>query len=190
MSELRPAIVVSRCLMGEAVRYDGSHKHAPQILAALTSRFALIPVCPEVEAGMPTPRETMDFQGDARRPAVIGKISRRDFAPLLHDWSSAKLAELAGSSELAVCGFFLKFNSPSCAAVTRKPVFDLYGRPRDETFGIFAGLAMRAFPGAAIGDEFSLATPQGLENFMALAQAKVEAQDQEQYHRATQESAP
>lgn len=183
MANMRLAIVVSRCLLGEAVRYDGGHKHAPKAINELASRFALIPVCPEVEAGMPTPRETMDFQGDPRRPAVIGKVSRRDFAPLLRDWSSTKLAELAGLTELAVCGFFLKFNSPSCAAVTRKPVFDLYGQIRGETFGIFAGLAMRAFPGVAFGDEFSLATPQDLEKFMTLAQAHA----LECHRRATQE---
>ncbi len=182
MADTRPAIVVSRCLLGEAVRYDGGHKHAPEVVRALASRFALIPLCPEVEAGMATPREPMDFHGDPRRPAVIGKISRRDFAPILRDWSAAKLAELAGSTELAVSGFFLKFNSPSCAAVTRKPVFDLYGRFRGETFGIFAGLALRAFPGAAFGDEFSLAESDGLERFMAQAQ--------EHFRQTNQESAP
>lgn len=186
MTAMRPAIVVSRCLLGEAVRYDGGHKHVPAIIAELASRFALVPVCPEVEAGMSTPREPMDFQGDPRCPAVIGKVSRRDFAPLLRDWSNAKLAELAGLTELAVCGFVLKFNSPSCACVTRKPVFDLYGQVRGETFGIFAGLAMRAFPGAAFGDEFSLATPQGLEKFVTLLLAQVQGC----HRRATQENAP
>lgn len=172
----KPAIVVSRCLLGEQVRYDGSHKHAPLVIEEIVRHFAVIPICPEVEVGMPVPREPMDFEGDPRRPAVIGKISRLDFAPLLRDWSAAKLAELAGQP---ICGFFLKFNSPSCAVVTRKPVRDLHGRPLGEAYGIFAHLALRAFPGAAFGDEFSLSTSRGLEAFLSTALNCLQRMNQE-----------
>lgn len=177
----RPSVVVSRCLLGERVRYDGGHKHAPLVIEELAGRFAIIPVCPEVEAGLPVPREPIDFHGDPRAPAAVGKHSRLNVAGLLREWSRRRLAELA-ASETPVCGFFLKHNSPSCAAVTRKPVFDLHGRPRGKAFGIFAHLALRAFPGAAFGDEHSLSTSRGREDFMALAQSC--------FHRLTQEHRP
>ena len=177
----RPAVVVSRCLLGEQVRYDGGHKHAPLAIEELAGRFTIIPVCPEVEAGLSVPREPIDFYGDPRAPAAVCKHSRLNVASLLREWSRHRLAELA-AGETPVCGFFLKHNSPSCAVVTRKPVFDLHGRPRGEAYGIFAHLALRAFPGAAFGDERSLSTSRGRENFMALAQSC--------FHRLTQEHRP
>jgi len=48
---------VSACLLGEKVRYDGGHKHDRYITDTLGRFFTFVPVCPEVESGMPTPRE-------------------------------------------------------------------------------------------------------------------------------------
>ena len=50
-------IGVSACLLGERVRYDGGHKRDRFLTDTLGRFFQWVPVCPEVEVGMGTPRE-------------------------------------------------------------------------------------------------------------------------------------
>ena len=57
------AIVISACLMGEACRFDGQGKHNSQLLELLKDH-TLIPVCPEVEGGLPIPRPPAELQGN------------------------------------------------------------------------------------------------------------------------------
>ena len=58
----RPAVLVSRCLLGVPCRYHGkTHRMGKQIgrpglIERLRKRYRIIDVCPECDAGMPTPR--------------------------------------------------------------------------------------------------------------------------------------
>ena len=62
---------VSTCLLGQEVRYDGGHK-LDQFLVNTLGRFVQwVPVCPEVEIGLPTPRESMRLVGDPEAPLLI-----------------------------------------------------------------------------------------------------------------------
>ncbi len=63
-SELK--IGVSSCLLGNEVRFDGGHKHDRYITGTLGNYITFVPVCPEVECGLPIPREAMRLDG---RPA-------------------------------------------------------------------------------------------------------------------------
>ena len=56
---------VSRCLLGEEVRFDGGHKRDRYLTDVLGRHVEWVPVCPEVEAGFGTPREAMRLVGDA-----------------------------------------------------------------------------------------------------------------------------
>ena len=56
-------ILVSRCLLGEACRYDGASKPHPAI-QVLAERHTLIPICPEVDGGLPTPRIPAERKGE------------------------------------------------------------------------------------------------------------------------------
>ena len=49
-------VLVSACLMGFRCRYDGGAQRL-DCLDALRERHVLVPVCPEVLGGLPTPRE-------------------------------------------------------------------------------------------------------------------------------------
>ena len=57
----RPRVGISRCLLGDAVRYDGAHRRDEELLSMLGSIVEWVPVCPEVEVGMSTPREPIDL---------------------------------------------------------------------------------------------------------------------------------
>ena len=52
---------ISSCLLGEKVRYDGGHKLDHFLTDTLGKYVDWIPVCPEVESGLPVPREAMQI---------------------------------------------------------------------------------------------------------------------------------
>ena len=56
-------IIVSACLLGIGCRYDGKHKANPDVIR-LTEKYNLIPVCPEIYGGLPTPRVPSERIGD------------------------------------------------------------------------------------------------------------------------------
>ena len=54
---MREPLLVSACLVGESCKYSGgSNALPPELLAALEARYRLVPVCPERDGGLPTPR--------------------------------------------------------------------------------------------------------------------------------------
>lgn len=56
-------ILVSACLMGVYCRYDGKTKQI-EALEQLMKKHTLIPVCPEIMGGLPTPRAAVETKGD------------------------------------------------------------------------------------------------------------------------------
>jgi uncharacterized protein YbbK (DUF523 family) len=56
-------ILVSACLIGEACRYDGKDNKINEVLK-LTKYFDLIPICPEINGGMKTPRRPSEIVGE------------------------------------------------------------------------------------------------------------------------------
>lgn len=56
-------IFVSACLLGAACRYDGRSRANGAVLA-LAQRHELVPFCPEIYGGLPTPRTPAERRGD------------------------------------------------------------------------------------------------------------------------------
>lgn len=54
-------ILVSACLLGENCTYKGGNNRHPKVLA-LQAEHTLIPLCPEVLGGLPTPRTPAEVQ--------------------------------------------------------------------------------------------------------------------------------
>ena len=50
-------IGVSKCLLGEKVRFDGGHKHDRYITGTLGQYFDFVPVCPETDCGLGIPEK-------------------------------------------------------------------------------------------------------------------------------------
>lgn len=63
-------IAVSACLLGEACRYDGRSKPCARVQELATLGHELVPVCPEVSGGLPTPRTPCEI---VRAPWMKGK---------------------------------------------------------------------------------------------------------------------
>ena len=55
---------ISACLLGQKTRYDGSHQFDALLADTFGGFVEWVAVCPEVEYGLPVPREKMRLEGD------------------------------------------------------------------------------------------------------------------------------
>ncbi len=62
---MKEPLLISACLLGAACRYDGRSVPCPALVEAAWRGARLIPFCPEVYGGLPTPREPAERVGDA-----------------------------------------------------------------------------------------------------------------------------
>ncbi|MDE0354902.1 MAG: DUF523 domain-containing protein, partial [Deltaproteobacteria bacterium] len=77
MTESAPLrIGISSCLLGETVRHDGGHKRDPYLVETLGRLVEWVPVCPEVEVGLGTPREPIRLVRDAGQTDGVRLVSR------------------------------------------------------------------------------------------------------------------
>ncbi len=101
---------VSSCLLGEKVRYDGGHKLDRYITEILGQFFEYVPVCPEVEYGLPVPRETLRLAGDPASPRLVTSRTGVDHTEGMQRWAETKLNDLTREN---LAGFIFKSRSPS-----------------------------------------------------------------------------
>lgn len=102
-------ILISACLLGVDCKYNGSNnKLDDEIINLLKEKYNLIPVCPEIMGGMPTPRNPIEIKD--------GKVFDYDGEEFTKEFEKGseevlKLAKLYNSS-IAI----LKEKSPSCGS--------------------------------------------------------------------------
>jgi uncharacterized protein YbbK (DUF523 family) len=96
---------ISTCLLGERVRYDGGHKLDRFLVHALGLYMEWVPVCPEVEMGLPTPREPIHLEGDPQNPRLVSIKSREDLTERMKAWARQRVEELA---QVGLHGFVFK----------------------------------------------------------------------------------
>lgn len=155
-------IGISTCLLGENVRFDGGHKRDQYITNTLDAYFQWIPVCPEVEIGMGTPRESLRLVGDPQAPRLLTTKSGKDYTGQMQDYSRQKIEALRG---LGLDGYVLKRASPSCG-MERVKVYDQNAVPAKSGVGIFARELLDAFLLLPIEEEGRLNDPRIRENFI------------------------
>ncbi len=115
-------VLVSACLLGEEVRYDGGSKHAPVLLRALEAAGAVpVPVCPEVLGGLGVPRPAAEIRGGDGE-AVLAGTARVCTVEEGRDCTEAFLAgaraACAAAREHRIRYAFLQRRSPSCGPVS------------------------------------------------------------------------
>ena len=98
-------ILISACLLGIRCRYDGAGKYDAR-MEKLMEKHHLIPVCPEIYGGLPTPREPSERAGDR-----VLSNEGRDVTTAFHKGAEETLA----LAKLFQCKYaILKERSPSC----------------------------------------------------------------------------
>ncbi|MFA5353447.1 MAG: DUF523 and DUF1722 domain-containing protein [Thermodesulfovibrionales bacterium] len=153
---------ISACLLGEQVRYDGGHKLDPFLADTLGRYVDWVPVCPEVEYGLPVPREPMRLVGSPDSPRLVTIKTGIDHTGGMTRWAGEKMQELSG---LDLCGFVFKSKSPS-SGMTGVKVYSESGIPVRRGRGIFAALFIDTFPLLPVEDEGRLHDPALRENFI------------------------
>jgi len=153
---------ISTCLLGEPVRYDGGHKLDRYLTGTLGQFFEWVPVCPEVEIGLPTPRESMRLVGDAEAPRLIAPKSGNDYTDRMKAWARGRLEELAA---MDLCGFVAKKDSPS-SGLFRVKVYNEHGMAQRNGTGIFPRELMNRFPLLPLEEEGRLNDMRLRENFI------------------------
>jgi uncharacterized protein YbbK (DUF523 family) len=136
MSETASApirIGVSACLLGEKVRFDGGHKRDPYLVESFGRYVEWVPVCPEVELGLGTPRETLRLVHINSEIRMIMPKTGANHTEAMRAYAARRVRELAKED---LSGYILKKGSPSCG-MERVRVFDAHGVPAKSGQGLF-----------------------------------------------------
>lgn len=153
----KPYIAVSRCLLGEKVRYDGESKPYPQLVAQLENEFNIIPVCPEVEIGLSVPRPPVQL-------VLINSEVRaqgREDSSLDITEDLTQFAQDFVKKHPKLAGLVLKSRSLSCGVGTT-PVYPQL--KLDD--GLFAAGVAQFLQGIPMVNETALESKEALASFI------------------------
>jgi uncharacterized protein YbbK (DUF523 family) len=155
-------IGISACLMGDPVRYDGSHKRSDWI-DALGEYFELCRICPEVAIGMGVPRQPIRLVDVSAETRALGVANPAlDVTASLTEYG-AKIGAENGSLN----GFILMERSPSCGIDSTK-LYGANGEPLPELIsGVFARALVTANPDLPMEENIRLGDPVLRERFIA-----------------------
>ena len=122
-------ILVSACLLGENVKYNGGNNYHEK-LSEMLKGHEVIPVCPEVMGGLPVPRKPAEI--------VNGIVRNEDGTTVDAEFrlGADRAAEIAERENIDIA--VLKSRSPSCGAGT---IYDgSFSHTQVPGDGIFAAL--------------------------------------------------
>lgn len=158
-----PRLGVSRCLMGDSVRYDGGHKLDRFLRDGLGKHVEYVPVCPEVECGLGIPREAMRLVGDPEAPRLLTIKSKIDLTERMRTFAAARVEALEAEG---LCGFVFKSGSPSSGMERVKVYPEAGGMAQLKGVGLFAAAFMARFPLLPVEEEGRLNDAGLRENFI------------------------
>ena len=102
--------LISACLLGTPCRYDGKSKEIPKEIAALLGAHTLIPICPEVMGGLPTPRPSAEL--------YCGRVVNTEGRDVTDSFLRGAEEVLRLARLYRADGVILKERSPSCGTAT------------------------------------------------------------------------
>lgn len=155
-------IGISRCLLGEEVRFDGGHKRDSFLADTLSRYVEWVPVCPEVEVGLGMPREAMRLVSKVESPRLITIKTGVDHTHAMEHFSRRRVREL---ETLDLSGYVFKKDSPSCG-LERVRIYNQHGMPARTGTGLFARAFLLHFPLIPVEEEGRLNDPILRENFI------------------------
>lgn len=155
-------IGISSCLLGNNVRYDGGHARDRFITQTLGMFAEYVPVCPEVECGMPVPREAVRLVGDPEKPRMVTQKGGVDKTGQMNAWIEDRLKDLEAEN---LCGFIFKSKSPS-SGLYRIRVYGDDGKVRKNGTGLFARAFTERFPRIPVEEAGRLHDPKLREQFI------------------------
>jgi uncharacterized protein YbbK (DUF523 family) len=162
ISASKPAVAISACLAGEAVRYDGGDEKLETALSLMRNYLELIPICPEVGAGMSVPRPAIQL---VRHNNIIEALGRDDSTlNVTHSLQRFSESSVERYSD-QLCAYILKSRSPSCG-LDSTPVFNKKGQSIAVGSGIQAEYFRQQMPWLLMCDEHQLHTEAQCQHFI------------------------
>jgi len=155
-------IGVSSCLLGNEVRFDGGHKRSRFVTDELAPFVEWVPWCPEVEAGLGTPRPAVRLVRHGDDVRVRETASDRDHTGALRRASSGRVRALRSAG---LSGAIVKKDSPSCG-MERVKLYVPEGQAERKGAGVFTAALMEAFPDLPVEEEGRLNDARLRENFI------------------------
>lgn len=141
-------IAVSSCLLGEAVRYDGTDNHIEYITQQLATEYNLISLCPEMAVGMGVPRPPIQLVDCGGSVQVLGVDNpENNMTKQLTEYGREVVETYSD-----ICGYIFKNNSPSCGTKNVK-VLNIQGEYDRNGQGMYAAAIMKALPLLPVIDE-------------------------------------
>jgi len=108
-------ILVSACLLGVNCKYNGGNNYNEKVMEYLKDK-EIIPICPEIMGGLPTPRIASEIIGD--------RVVNKEGQDVTSNYQKGAEETLELAKKLGVKKALLKAKSPSCG----------YGNIYDGTF--------------------------------------------------------
>lgn len=155
-------VAISSCLLGNSVRYDGSHKKDAFLVDALGKFCTYTPFCPE-HIAYGTPRQTIRLQQHHESIDVVASQHPENI--LTSALNSANSLEIERLKSIPLCGIILKSKSPSCGLGSAKYYLES-GMAEGKKDGLFAALCKEHFPLLPIEEEGRLQDAWLRENFI------------------------
>ncbi len=161
VNQIRPRVVVSKCLEFAACRYDGQVIRAA-FVKRLEQHVDYTPVCPEMEIGLGVPRFPIRVISKDDRIRLVQPATGRDTTADMNRFSQDFLSSLQ-----PIYGFILKSRSPSCGTKDVR----IYPKAGESASigkgpGMFGGAVLTRFPTLAVEDEGRLRNLKIREHFL------------------------
>ena len=147
----KPRIVISKCLEFDSCRYDG-RTIQNEYIHKLKNFIEFIPVCPEVEIGMGTPRDTIKLIKTNKKSLLFQPKTGKNFKKEMDDFSKKFL-----NKTIQIDGFILKSKSPSCGVKNTKIYSNILNEDKYKNGnGVFAENILNKFSKYPIRNENEL----------------------------------
>lgn len=157
-------IGISRCLLGQKVRFDGGHKQYHYATNLLEEFFELKGTCPEVESGMSIPRPTIRLIGEVDDPQLVEVMNpENEHTDSMKSFSIEAMKQFKDYS-----GFILKSKSPTCG-MERVKVYQETPQQPKMGVGMFARVLLDTYPHMPVEEEGRLNDATIRENFIERA---------------------
>ena len=160
MENEKPAVAVSACLLGQAVRYDGQDKYTHLIAEELEKYCKLIAVCPEIEIGLGVPRTKIQLTQIGSSIKVLKTDgTNADVSGALQEFA------IQFANQNALSGLVLQDKSPSCGVGNTK-LFSGTGVQIGVSSGVFAKTIIDLMPNLVVVQASQLQSKSQIELFV------------------------
>jgi uncharacterized protein YbgA (DUF1722 family)/uncharacterized protein YbbK (DUF523 family) len=160
----KPLVFLSKCIEHGHCRYDGSQTSSI-FIKKLEDYVDFVMACPEVEIGLPVPREAIRIIKPKDTELLVSSQTGVDVTEKMEAYSKEYVSQL---KERNIHGFILKSRSPSCGIKDVK-TYKTFGKAPstgDKTTGFFGRVILENYQGYPIEDEGRLMNYNIREHFL------------------------